>query len=49
MEPLEFLDLLTKEKFVSKDYIIEETSKGMLVAKTTSPSGRITTRMIGRG
>ena len=46
--PLEFYDLKTGQKFVTRDYITLVTRKGMLMAKCTAPSVSITTRIIGK-
>ena len=47
-EPVKFLDLKTKMSFVSRDYTTEINSKNMLIARTTSPSGTQTTRLLKR-
>ena len=46
--PVEFLDLRTKEKFTSRSYTTEINSKGMLIARTMAPSGTQTTKIIGK-
>lgn len=45
-EELEFYDLRTRSKFFSRDYTTETSSKGMLIAKTVSPSGTKTVKLL---
>ena len=47
-EQLEFYDLKSRTKFLSSNYEIKTTSKGMLVAETTAPSGSRTVKLLRR-
>jgi hypothetical protein len=44
--PINFLDLKTKQIFVSSNYGTEINAKGMLMAVTVAPSGTLSKRLI---
>lgn len=47
-EPVQFLDLKTKEIFTSRDYTSDINVKGMRILRTVSPSGWPTVKILGR-
>jgi len=45
-EQLEFFDLRSKSWFTSSNYTTEINTKGMLIARASSPSGTQTTKIL---